>query len=272
MNGHGQEGETNLPKLAINVVLKDCNTNRWLVCAVLQTFIINKKLAMLRPTLKSTLCHVWVCRPLNSHDFVVWHTILSLISRSHAKLLFSHDLCSDVQLVFTVVSIKHCFSGCRGMKHIFFGFYARWRLFRSFEFWALLPYPQKCRESSLKMQEIAFQRHQISKFSAPEHAAWPPLEISRAFFARISSHPCFIYGLTTAFTLKLRGLGYVRLSVGLLFLIWRSVRKVQPASRLLRRLYNLHRLRPKEVSHKSTGSTLVARSSLDCLCKENLDF
>ena len=123
-------------------------------------------------------------RPLNSHDFVVWHTILSLISRSHAKLLFSHDLCFDVHLVTTVVredhvlscqiSIKHCLSDCRGIKHIFFGFYARWRLFHSFEFWSLLPYPQKCRESSLKMQEIAFQRPQISKFSGQEHGRRTP--------------------------------------------------------------------------------------------------
>ena len=34
-----------------------------------------------------------VCsRPLNSHDFVVWHTILLLISRSHDQPCFSHDL------------------------------------------------------------------------------------------------------------------------------------------------------------------------------------
>ena len=95
---------------------------------------------------------------------------------------------------------------CRGIKHIFFRFYARWQLFRSFEFWALLLYPQKCRESSIKMQEIAFQRPHISKFSWQEHAARPPREFLRLQCSNIFT-PCFIiYGLTTTFTFKLRGL------------------------------------------------------------------
>ena len=55
------------------------------------------------------------------------------------------------------------------------------------------------------MQEIAFQRPQISKFSGGA-CRRTPRDFSRLQRSNVFT-PCFIiYGLTTAFTLKLRGL------------------------------------------------------------------